>query len=199
MDLQRSASLLLVSLDSGCIFVLCVRENDINGITTASIYIAELSQAETRGFFTGLTGVAVACGYTAAALMGLAFSYTANPNVQWRTPLGLSLVPSTGLLVALYFAPESPRFLLLKGKPEEAWKIVSTLHYDSADENQEYVREEFFQMRTQLEFDRTLDSSWIHMLRKPSYRKRTLMACLVTFLGQSTAVLVAAAYVSVQS
>jgi MFS family permease len=171
---------------------------DINsdGTTTAATYIAELSQAETRGFFTGLTGVAIACGYTVAALMGLAFSYTTDLNLQWRTPLGLCLVPSTALLVVLYFAPESPRFLLLKDKPEQAWMIISALHYDPIDENQEFIKEEFFQMRTQLEFERTLDSSWLHMLKKSSYRKRTLMACLVTFLGQSTAVLVAAAYVS---
>jgi MFS family permease len=165
-------------------------------MTAASTYIAELSQAETRGFFTGLTGVAIACGYTVAALMGLAFSYTTNPDVQWRTPLGLSLVPSTTLLVVLYFTPESPRFLLLRDRAEEAWNIVSKLHRDPTDENQEYIKGEFFQMRTQLEFDRTLDASWIHLFKKPSYRKRTMMACLVTFLGQSTAVLVAAAYVS---
>ncbi|KAJ9615908.1 hypothetical protein H2200_001985 [Cladophialophora chaetospira] len=166
----------------------------VSFIATTSIYVAELAQAESRGFFTGLTGVAIACGYTVAALMGLAFSYTTNPDVQWRTPLGLCLVPSTALMVALYLAPESPRFLLLKGRSEEAWKTVSALHYDPADENQEYVKEEFFQMQTQLEFDRTLDSSWIHLLKKPSYRRRALMASLVTFLGQSTAVLVAAAY-----
>lgn len=168
-------------------------------LTTAAIYIAELSQAETRGFFTGLTGVAIACGYTVAALMGLAFSYTTDLNVQWRTPLGLCLVPSTALLVVLFYAPESPRFLLLKDKPEQAWKIISALHHDSIDENQEFIKEEFLQMRTQLEFDRALDSSWLHLFKKPSYRKRTLMACLVTFLGQSTAVLVAAAYVSSSS
>ncbi|EXJ70980.1 uncharacterized protein A1O5_05973 [Cladophialophora psammophila CBS 110553] len=166
----------------------------VSFIAATSAYIAELSQAETRGFFTGLTGVAIAVGYTTAALIGLAFSYTTNPDVQWRTPLGLSLVPSTSLLVVLYWAPESPRYLLLKDRAEEAWQIISKLHHDPTDENQEYVKEEFFQMRTQLEFDRTLDSSWIHLFSKPSYRKRMLMACLVTFLAQSTAVLVAAAY-----
>ncbi|KAK5061387.1 hypothetical protein LTR84_007929 [Exophiala bonariae] len=166
----------------------------VSFIATTSMYISELSQAETRGFFVGMTGVAIACGYTTASLMGLAFSYTTNPSVQWRTPLGICLVPAAGLLVALYLAPESPRFLLTKGRTEEAWKIVSKLHYDPTSENQEYVKEEFFQMKTQLEFDRTLDSSWIHLFRKPSYRRRTLMACLVTFLGQTTAVLVAAAY-----
>jgi MFS family permease len=187
----------VVCIDSGYVSVLWKRKHDINVTTAAAVYVAELAQAETRGFYTGLIGVAIAGGYTVAALMGLAFSYATNPHVQWRTPLGLCLVLSTVLLVALYFIPESPRFLLLKGKSEEAWEIVSKLHSDPADENQAYVKEEFFQMRTQLEFDRTLDSSWMHLLKKPSYRKRALMACFVTFLSQSTAVLVAAAYVSV--
>ncbi|OAP55545.1 hypothetical protein AYL99_10518 [Fonsecaea erecta] len=167
----------------------------VSFIAATSTYIAELSQAETRGFFTGLTGVAIACGYTVAALMGLAFSYTTNPDVQWRTPLGLCMVPSTFLLaVLLFWAPESPRYLLLKGQVEDAWQIVSKLHHDPQDHNQEYIKEEFFQMRTQLELDRTLDSSWYTMFAKASYRKRTLMAALVTFLGQTTAVLVVAAY-----
>jgi MFS family permease len=164
-----------------------------------AVYVAELSQAETRGFFTGLVGVAIAVGYTLAALVGLAFSYTTNLDVQWRTPLGLCLVPSTGLAIALYFTPESPRFLLLKGRSEEAWKITSKLHYDPTDENQDYVREEFYQMREQLKLDRSLDSSWLHLFRKPSYRKRVAMGCLSQFLGQSTAVLVAAAYVGAPS
>lgn len=131
--------------------------------------------------------------------MGLAFSYATNAAVQWRTPLGLSLVPSTILLVTLCFVPESPRFLLLKGESEKAWQVLSHIHFDPTDLNQEFVKEEFYQMRTQIEFDRTLDSSWLHLFQKPSYRKRTGMACLVTFLGQSTAVLVAAAYVSIFS
>ena len=139
--------------------------------------------------------MATAIGYTFAALMGLAFSYTKDSSVQWRTPLGLSLVPSSALFVAVLFAPESPRYLLLKDQPEKAWTVVSTLHRDPTDENQAFIKEEFFQMRKQLEFDRSLDASWLQLFKKPSYRKRTLMASLVTFLGQSTAVLVAAAYV----
>lgn len=127
--------------------------------------------------------------------MGLAFSYAKNPSVQWRTPIGLSMVFPTILAVALYFTPESPRYLLFKNRPEEAWKILSKIHYDPRDENQAFVKEEFFQMQRQLEFDRTLNSSWLHMFKKPSYRKRLGMVSLVTFLGQSTAVLVAAAYV----
>ncbi|OAL20288.1 hypothetical protein AYO22_09000 [Fonsecaea multimorphosa] len=167
----------------------------VSFLAATATYITELSQAETRGFFTGLTGVAIAIGYTTAALMGLAFSYTTNPDVQWRTPLGLCLVPSTTLLaVLLFWAPESPRYLLLKGRAEEAWQIVSRLHHNPRDENQEYIKEEFYQMRTQLELDRTLNCSWFQLFAKPSYRKRMLMASLVTFLGQSTAVLVAAAY-----
>jgi MFS family permease len=149
-----------------------------------------------RGFFTGMMGVSIAIGYTMASCMGLAFFYVTDLDAQWRTPYGLSLLPPALILVALQFAPESPRYLLLKGKVEKAWEIMSKLHSDAIDENQVYVKEEFFQMKTQLEFERTLDSSWRRLFTKPSYRKRAAMACLVIFLAQSTGVLVAAAYVS---
>lgn len=162
-------------------------------------YIAELSQAESRGFFTGLTGVATALGYTSAALVGLGFSYTSDAAVQWRTPLGISLVPVAIQVVGLFFIPESPRHLLLKNQTEKAWDVISHIHYDATDTDQAFVKEEFFQMQKQIEFDQTLDGSWTQLFRKPSYRKRMLMAAFLQFLGQSTAVLVVANYVCHQT
>jgi MFS family permease len=64
------------------------------------------------------------------------------------------------------------------------------LHSDKRDPDNEFARSEFYQMQKQADFDRTLNPSWIEMFRRPSYRKRTLMAIGFAFVGQSTAVLV---------
>lgn len=144
----------------------------------------------------GLTGLAIAFGYTTAAYMGLAFSYYNNPTAQWRAPLAIAIVFPLVLLIALCFTPESPRYLLLKDKSDQALEILRKIHRTRADPDEEYIKEEFFQMRKQIEYDRTLDSSWRVLFTRPSYRKRLYMSCGTIFLAQSTGVLVAAAYVS---
>lgn len=78
----------------------------------------------------------------------------------------------------------------MKGKVEEARKVVMDIHRLPGDTDQEYARGEFYQMSKQAEFDRGLDSSYKAMFMKKGYRMRTLLACAFAFIGQSTAVLV---------
>jgi sugar porter (SP) family MFS transporter len=154
------------------------------------VYTAELAPPALRGFFVGMNGVLIALGYSIASYMGLAFFYSTDPSTQWRGPLGVALVWPALMLVIICFVPESPRYLLMKGKTEEAWKIVSSLHSDPSDPDEEFARGEFFQMQKQAEMDRTLNPSWLEMFRKPSYRKRVIMGMTFAFIGQSTAILV---------
>jgi len=76
------------------------------------------------------------------------------------------------------------------GRVDEVRDVVMRLHHVKGDPDQEYARGEFYQMQKQTEFDKSLNSSWIEMFRRPSYRKRTMLAIGFAFLGQSTAVLV---------
>ncbi|KAK5444276.1 hypothetical protein LTS15_010391 [Exophiala xenobiotica] len=155
------------------------------------VYCAELAPPKLRGFFVGMNGMGITLGYSLASYMGLAFYYDqSNPSAQWRGPLGLALIFPVFQLLVILWAPESPRYLLMKGKIEEARKIVLHIHYVPGDEDQEYARGEFYQMQKQAEFDRSLTPTYKAMFFKKSYRKRTLMACGFAFVGQSTAVLV---------
>jgi MFS family permease len=162
---------------------------------TAPVYTAELAPAELRGFFVGMNGVMIAIGYSLASYMGLAFFYSTNVSAQWRGPLGLALIWPILMLAIICFVPESPRWLLMKGRTEEAWKVVSDLHADPTDPDQENARGEFYQMQKQTEMDRTLNPSWKQMFQKPSYRKRSIIAIAFAFVGQSTAILVVNNYV----
>lgn len=157
---------------------------------TAPVYTAELSPPKLRGFFVGMNGVGITTGYAIAAYMGLAFFSATNPAAQWRGPLGLALVFPFFMLLILFIVPESPRYLLMKGKVEEAREIVMKLHHVPDDPDQEYARGEFYQMQKQAEYDRTLAPTWKEMFVRPSYRRRVILGCAFAFIGQSTAVLV---------
>lgn len=83
----------------------------------------------------------------------------------------------------------------MKNKPEEAWAVVSMLHSSPKEEDHLFALAEFSQMKQHADFDRNLDGSWLQLIKKPSYRKRLILASGISFLGQSTAVLVLNNYV----
>lgn len=137
-----------------------------------------------------MNGVNIALGYALASYMGMAFFFSDDPAAKWRGPLGLALIWPIMMIIIMFFVPESPRFLLLKGKVEEARRIVMRLHSIKGDPDQEFARGEFYQMQKQAEWDKTLEPGWIAMFTKKGYRRRTALAMGFAFVGQSTGVLV---------
>lgn len=143
-----------------------------------------------------MVGTMLGLGYAMASLFGLACSYTSNAQASWRIPLGIGIFFPALSIGLLPFLPESPRYLLMNDRHEQAWKIISTLHQNPADLDQEFARREFYQMQQQASFDHTMDNSWLSLFKKPSYRRRAVMAIAFAIISQSTAVLVIQNYVS---
>ena len=73
-------------------------------------------------------GFGIALGYALATYMGLAFYHSSNPSTQWRGPYGLVLITIAIPLLVMIVAPESPRWLLLVNRADEAKKAVCDLH-----------------------------------------------------------------------
>jgi hypothetical protein len=61
-----------------------------------------------------------------------------------------------------FVIPESPRFLLMKGRIDEAREVVFKLHSSKNDPDQEFARGEFYQMSKQAELDRTMEPGWVN-------------------------------------
>ena len=114
----------------------------------------------------GLNGINIALGYALASYMGLAFFYQNDPVSQWRSPLGIALIWPALMIGVCFIAPESPRFLLMKGRVEEAKAITLKLHRMKHDPDDEFARGEFYQMAKQAEIDRTLDPGWVRQLHE---------------------------------
>ncbi|KAL3455437.1 general substrate transporter [Aspergillus heterothallicus] len=159
--------------------------------TSASAYIPELAPPAYRGFFSGLNGVMIGIGLCLASYIGMGFYFSENEVEQWRAPMGIALFCPLILLCVIPFLPESPRYLLLKDRPEEARQIYNKLNpAEPGSEAALAADEEFSQMQQQAVHDRSLDSSWKAFLTHPAHRKRLFMAIMLGFLGQSTGVLV---------
>lgn len=73
---------------------------------------------------------------------------------------------------------------MAKDRNEDGLRILSDLHRQPGDENDLLAREEFYQIREQLELERREGwnrswlQGWVLLFKRPSYRKRLLLGFL---------------------
>lgn len=116
------------------------------------LYQAEIAPPHSRGLVVGLHASLLGTGMTFAQWMGVAFFHVGG-QASWRTPLALSCVWPTLLAVAVWFLPESPRWLYLNGRAEQAQEILIKLHHTRADVGHTFARNEFRLMKAQIDLE----------------------------------------------
>ncbi|CAI0543267.1 unnamed protein product, partial [Linum tenue] len=89
----------------------------------APVYTAELSPAMNRGFLTSLPEVFIVIGILVGYIVNYALSGLPS-NINWRIMLGLAAVPSLVIGFGVMAMPESPRWLVMQGKPDEAKRVL---------------------------------------------------------------------------
>ena len=98
----------------------------------APMYIAEIAPAEKRGNLVTFYQLAIVIGFfvvfLATYFIGNNLSEAENIQFGWRQMFWSELIPSVMFLVGLYFVPKSPRWLMTKGKEEEALSILTRIH-----------------------------------------------------------------------
>ena len=155
------------------------------------LWVIELSPPRGRSILGGIVGLSGVIGYLIAGYIGVGFFYYKSAEAaSWRAPIALGCFPPLIFLLFAYWLPESPRWLLAKDRYDEAWEIVRSLHATNDDPNHEYAMAEMYQMNQQHELDRALSTSWMEMLRRPSYRKRAAIAFVLPWIMYSTGDLV---------
>lgn len=104
---------------------------------------------------------------------------------SWRIPSALQALPSVMQLAFIWFVPESPRWLVNKGRDEQA---LNTLAYYHADGNAEdpLVKFEFQEIKAAIEFDKTVASNvgWKALFVTPGNRKRMRIIVAIAFFSQ---------------
>jgi SP family galactose:H+ symporter-like MFS transporter len=80
------------------------------------MYIAELAPAKVRGSLVAVNMLAITTGIVVAYLVDYAFSASHG----WRYMFGLAVAPSIGLVIGMWWLPDSPRWLISKSKIDQA-------------------------------------------------------------------------------
>ncbi|XP_042399226.1 monosaccharide-sensing protein 2-like [Zingiber officinale] len=95
-------------------------------VTLVPVYISETAPPEIRGLLNTLPQFSGSGGMFLSYCMVFVMSLMANPN--WRVMLGVLFIPSfLYFLLTIFFLPESPRWLVSKGKMVEAKRVLQRL------------------------------------------------------------------------
>ncbi|GFO15459.1 solute carrier family 2 (facilitated glucose transporter), member 13 [Plakobranchus ocellatus] len=140
---------------------------------TVPMYIAESSPPHLRGRLVTVNNMFITGGQFIASLMDGAFSYI-KPD-GWRFMLGLAGVPSAIQFVGFFFLPESPRWLIKKGKEDQAREVLKKLRGTAA------VEEEIQEMRSLVESEAEHSHSGFftiaRIMKTPPVRRAVLVGC----------------------
>ncbi|KAE8729583.1 Monosaccharide-sensing protein 1 [Hibiscus syriacus] len=95
-------------------------------VTLVPVYISETAPPEIRGLLNTLPQSTGSIGMFLSYCMVFGMSLSETPN--WRLMLGVLSIPSLVYFVlAIFFLPESPRWLVSKGRIDEAKKVLQRL------------------------------------------------------------------------
>ncbi|PSK42084.1 High-affinity glucose transporter [Elsinoe australis] len=96
-------------------------------IGTSTPLLAELAYPSHRAIITSLYNTTWYIGAIAAAWITYG-TYQLSTTWSWRIPAVLQCIPSVYQLLTIYLVPESPRWLISKGKIDEARHILTKYH-----------------------------------------------------------------------
>ncbi len=90
---------------------------------TVPTFLSELAPTKSRGRLATNNQLLIATGILLAGVVNLFFSQ----HISWRVSLGASAVLAAILLVMLIRQPETPRWLMLQGRRDEARRVLDSL------------------------------------------------------------------------
>jgi len=88
------------------------------------MYIAEIAPAKWRGRLVGLFQFNVVLGILLAYLSNYALGTMGFGAAEWRWKLGVTAVPAAFFFLMLFGIPRSPRWLVKKGRIDEAREVL---------------------------------------------------------------------------
>lgn len=146
----------------------------------APMYIAEISPPRMRGSMVSLNQFTIVFGISVAYFSNYFLLKTGVNN--WRWMLGVETIPAVLYFIFLFFVPESPRWMAMKGKTEKA---LDTLIKANGEEE---GRSEFSNINESLAADTRKEKVSLMELFSPAMRLVMTLALAIAFFQQATGI-----------
>ncbi|WP_349571101.1 sugar porter family MFS transporter [Azotobacter salinestris] len=150
--------------------------------STVPVFIAELASPKDRGRLVCQSELMIVSGQCLAYISSATLAYLLDSPMVWRYMLAISLIPAALLYIGMNFVPTSPRWLVSKGRIDEAKAILSGLR-----DSQQEVDQEIKEIVEQCSYDKT-HGSMISKLNEPWLIKLLLIGIGLGFVIQFTGV-----------
>lgn len=186
-------SAIFCAASAGFVQLICFRIIGGMGIGIVSIvspvYISEVSPADRRGTMVSLYQLAVTIGFLAAYIVNFWIQDAAQSaqyssgwwrhvmqDEMWRGMLGSMTVPAIMYFIVIFFIPESPRWLIVKGEGSKASAILTRIYSDRA-------AAETQMSETKASIEGETVSEWKALLQ-PGILKAVIIGSAIAILGQ---------------
>jgi len=143
---------------------------------TAPLYLSEIAPRTMRGAMISLHQLMVTVGILAAFLSNTAFSGAGD----WRWMLGVIAFPALALLFGLLFLPRSPRWLMSRGRNEEAEHVLEKLRSD-----RQSIETEMREIADQLKVE---FPGWGLFRSNPNFRRTVGLGIMLQVMQQLTGI-----------
>ncbi|KAF4333978.1 general substrate transporter [Fusarium beomiforme] len=149
-------------------------------VVGAPLLLAELALPKHRGAILSYFPTAWYTGAIAAAWTTYGTQFIQN-SWSWRIPSALQAFPAIIQISLIWFVPESPRWLISKGRGAEAKEILVKYHANG-NEDSSIVDIEYTQIKDAILKDAQYreQSSYLDLIRTKPNRRRLI---IVTFCG----------------
>lgn len=123
------------------------------------------------------------------------FSKDYDNKLCYQIPLASLFAIPLSLSILMFFVPESPRFLIMKGKNDEARRALTILRGESFVNHPELLEEEYVEMQQGIEREKELSSaSPVLDMFKGTDLRRTLLCWAVVLSHSSSGISLIVAY-----
>ncbi|ETW81156.1 MFS sugar transporter [Heterobasidion irregulare TC 32-1] len=152
--------------------------------SAAPLLVTEIAHPSQRGQATSLYNSL--WSVLAPRMPSLTFgTFTIQSSWAWRIPSILQGLPSAVQVGLIWFCPESPRWLVSKGREAQALKTLAYYHANGNAQDP-LVEYEFEEIKAAIKLDREVaaDVGWLSLVRTPGNRKRMRIIVAIAFFSQ---------------
>lgn len=159
----------------------------------APMYIAEIGPAKYRGRMVSLNQLNIVLGISVAFFTNYLILQAANSDADWvqtlgvaqwnwRWMLGIEAIPALVYFICLSIVPESPRWLMMKGRAEEATVILKRAL------GEQNAAQEIQQINKSISLEHNQAKGVFMDLLKPSMRLVMIVGISIAILQQITGI-----------